>query len=95
MEELFVNIASYAYNPNKGKAWLRIEVSDEPVTVTLTFTDQGMQYDPLARQDPDVTLPAEAREIGGLGIFLAKQTMDDVIYEYKDGKNILQLKKNL
>ena len=94
-EEIFVNIASYAYNPNKGKAWLRIEVSDEPVTVTLTFTDQGMQYDPLARQDPDVTLPAEAREIGGLGIFLAKQTMDDVIYEYKDGKNILQLKKNL
>ena len=95
MEEIFVNIANYAYAPEKGRAVVRVEVSDEPVTVTLTFIDQGMPYDPLKRKEPDVTLSAEEREIGGLGIFLTKKTMDDVSYEYKDGQNILTLKKKI
>lgn len=94
-EEVFTNIAHYAYAPDKGKAVLRIEVSEDPVAVTLTFIDNGKQYDPLARRDPQVDLSAEERAIGGLGIFLVKKTMDDVNYEYKDGRNILSLKKNL
>ena len=95
VEEIFVNIANYAYRPDKGNATIRVEVSEDPLQVTLTFVDRGVPYDPLARQDPDVSLPAEQREIGGLGIFLVKQTMDDVTYEYKDGQNILTLKKSL
>ncbi|MBQ1317735.1 MAG: ATP-binding protein [Lachnospiraceae bacterium] len=95
VEEIFVNIASYAYAPGKGKALVRVEVSGTPVRVTVTFVDGGVPYDPLAKDDPDVTLSAAEREIGGLGIFLTRQVMDDVAYEYKDGKNILTLKKNL
>ena len=94
-EEIFVNIASYAYAPEKGRAVVRVEVSDDPVTVTLTFIDQGIPYDPLKRKEPDVTLPAEERGIGGLGIFLTKKTMDDVSYEYRNGQNILTLKKKI
>ena len=94
-EEIFVNIASYAYAPGKGRATIRVEVSDDPVTVCLTFIDQGMPYDPLSMKDPDVSLPAEDRPVGGLGVFMVKKTMDDVTYEYKDGKNILRMKKNL
>ena len=95
VEEIFVNIANYAYAPDKGRALVRVEVSDEPVTVTMTFIDKGVPYDPLKRKEPDVTLPAEEREIGGLGIFLTKKTMDYVSYEYRDGQNILTLKKKI
>lgn len=94
-EEIFVNISTYAYAPDKGKAVVRVEVSQDPVTVTITFIDGGVPYDPLQKEDPDVSLPASEREVGGLGIFMTKQAMDDVIYEYKDGRNILTLKKNL
>ncbi len=95
VEEIFVNIASYAYAPEKGKATVRVEVSQEPVSVTITFVDHGVPYDPLARDDPDVTVSAAERDIGGLGIFMTKKIMDNVAYEYRDGKNILTLKKNL
>ena len=95
VEEIFINIASYAYAPEKGKAKVKVEVSDDPIAVTITFMDHGIPYDPLEREDPDVTLPAEERDVGGLGIFMTKQFMDDVAYEYKDGQNILTLKKNL
>ena len=61
----------------------------------MNDTDNGKQYDPLAKEDPDVTLSAKERKKGGLGIFMVKNTMDDVTYEYKDGKNILTIKKNL
>ena len=95
VEEIFVNIASYAYAPEKGKATVRVEVSEDPVTVTITFVDHGIPYDPLAREDPDITLPADERETGGLGIFMTKKFMDAVTYTYKDGQNILTLTKNL
>lgn len=95
VEEIFVNIAHYAYHPGKGNATVRVEVNEEPLVVTITFIDNGIPYDPLAKEDPDITLSAEDREIGGLGIFMVKKTMDDVVYDYKDGKNILTLKKNL
>ena len=95
VEEIFVNIANYAYAPEKGTATVRVEFSEQPVTVTITFVDHGVPYDPLAKQDPDVKLSAEEREIGGLGIFMTKKMMDDVSYCYRDGHNILTLKKNL
>ena len=95
VEEIFVNISSYAYAPDKGNAIVRVEVSGDPVTVTITFVDHGVPYDPLAKEDPDVTLSAEERGIGGLGIFMTKKIMDDVAYEYRDGKNVLTLKKNI
>ncbi len=95
VEEIFVNIANYAYNPAKGRALVRVEVSGDPVTVAITFMDHGKPYDPLAKEDPDVTLGAEEREVGGLGIFMAKKIMDDVTYTYRDGQNILTLKETL
>ena len=95
VEEIFVNIAHYAYAPEKGTATVRVEVEEDPVTVIITFIDHGMPYDPLARTDPDVSLPVNERDIGGLGVFLTKQLMDDVTYEYREGQNILTLKKNL
>ena len=95
VEEIFINIAKYAYKPDKGRATVRVEVKDDPVQVKITFLDHGKPYDPLLKDDPDVTLSAADRDIGGLGIFMVKQTMDAVEYEYKDGSNILTLVKNL
>ncbi|MCQ2451491.1 MAG: ATP-binding protein [Clostridia bacterium] len=95
IDELFGNIANYAYNPEVGPATVRVEVVEEPLAVEITFIDNGKPFDPLAKEDPDVTMSAEERGIGGLGIFMVKKTMDDVRYEYKDGKNILVIKKNL
>ena len=95
VEEVFVNICKYAYVPDKGRAVVRVGVSDEPVQVKITFIDHGHPYDPLQKDDPDVTLAAEDRPIGGLGIFMVKKTMDAVEYEYRDGSNILTLVKNL
>ena len=95
VEEIFVNIAHYAYHPEKGNATVRVEVLEDPIMVTITFLDHGIPYDPLKKEDPDITLPAEEREVGGLGILMTKKLMDDVVYEYKDGQNILTLKKKL
>lgn len=95
VEEIFVNIANYAYGSNEGPATVRVEVDSEKKIVDITFIDNGIPYDPLAKEDPDITLDADQREIGGLGIFMVKQTMDDVKYEYRDGHNILTLKKDL
>ena len=79
----------------EGKATVRIEVGGDPLTVSITFIDGGKPYDPLAKTDPDVTLAAEERNIGGLGIFITKKYMDDVVYEYRNGKNVLTLKKTV
>ena len=95
MEEIFVNIANYAYDPDVGPATVRVSISEKPQIVDITFIDHGVPYDPLAKEDPDITLSAEEREIGGLGIFMVKKSMDDVKYEYRDGHNILTLKKGL
>lgn len=95
VEEIFINIASYAYNPNVGAATILTEVEQDPLMVTLTFMDSGVPYDPLAKADPDVSLSAEERQIGGLGIFMVKKSMDEVRYRYENGQNILTLKKKL
>ena len=95
VEEIFVNIANYAYSPEEGPATVRVQTDSEKSTVDITFIDHGVPYDPLAKQDPDVTLSAEQRAIGGLGIFMVKKSMDDVTYEYRDGHNILTIKKGI
>ena len=95
IDELFGNIAHYAYNPEVGDATVRVEVIESPLAVVITFIDKGVPYDPLAKADPDTTLSAEERAIGGLGIFMVKKTMDEITYEYKDGQNILAIKKSL
>lgn len=95
VEELFVNIAHYAYSPDTGPATLRVETQKEPLSVIITFIDGGTPYNPLAKPDPDVTLSAEERGVGGLGIYIVKKSMDNVLYEYKDGKNILTIIKKI
>ena len=95
IDELFSNIAHYAYNPEIGQATVRVEVIEDPLAVTITFIDNGVPYDPLAKADPDTTLSAEEREMGGLGIYMVKKSMDDITYEYKDGQNILTIKKKI
>ena len=95
VDELFSNIAHYAYNPETGYATVRVDVKNDPLAVEITFIDNGVPYDPLAKLDPDTTLSLEDRQIGGLGIFIVKKSMDAVNYEYKDGKNILTIKKDL
>ena len=95
IDELFSNIAHYAYNPEVGDATVRVEVTEDPLAVVITFIDNGVPYDPLENADPDTTLSAEEREIGGLGIYMVKKSMDGITYEYKDGQNILTIKKNL
>ena len=95
VEELFVNIAHYAYRPDVGPATVRVEVEKDPPAVSITFIDHGIPYDPLAKEDPDITLSAEERSIGGLGIFMVKKSMDEMLYEHSGGKNILTLKKQI
>ena len=95
IDELFSNIAHYANNPEIGQATVRVEVIEDPLAVTITFIDNGVPYDPLAKEDPDTTLSAEERKIGGLGIYMVKKSMDDITYEYKDGHNILKIKKHI
>ena len=94
-DELFANIAHYAYNPETGYATVKVEVVEDPLSVEITFVDNGKPYDPLAKADPDTTQSIEDREIGGMGILIVKKSMDAVDYEYKDGKNILTIKKKL
>lgn len=94
IDELFGNIAHYAYHPEVGPATVRVEVLKEQPAVVITFLDNGVPYDPLKKEDPDVTLSAQERTTGGLGIFLVKKSMDDILYEYKDGQNILKIRKN-
>ena len=70
-------------------------MEEDPMAVIITFIDHGKPYDPLAGKDPDVSLGADEREIGGLGVFLVKKTMDEITYEYKDGHNILRIRKKM
>ena len=95
IDELFGNIAHYAYDPDTGPATVRVEVEEEPLAVLITFIDNGKPYDPIKQADPDVTLPIEEREIGGLGIFIVKKTMDSVCYRRNGDKNELAITKNL
>lgn len=93
VEEIFVNIAHYAYKPEVGKAKILCEVRKNPRRVVIIFYDKGRPFNPLEREDPDISATAQERDIGGLGIFLVKRTMDRVEYNFEDGKNRLLLEK--
>lgn len=94
IEEIFVNIAHYAYSDAKENEKIaKISCSFENGVAEITFADRGIPYNPLEKKDPDITLSAEDRQIGGLGIFMVKKYMDDMRYEYKDGENRLTLVK--
>ncbi len=95
VEEIFVNIANYAYQPDVGDATIIFDTVDDGKTVSITFKDSGVPYNPLEKEDPDITLPGEQRPIGGLGIFMVKKSMDKVLYEHKDGQNVLTLLKSI
>lgn len=94
VDELFSNIARYAYAEKTGMATVKVESMQDPSGVRITFVDEGVAYNPLKAREPDITLSAEERDIGGLGIFMVKKSMDHMAYEYRDGRNILQIIKN-
>ena len=95
VDEIFTNIADYAYGDGEGDVMLMIGFSEDKKEMELTFIDSGAPYDPLAKEDPDVNLPGNKRKIGGLGIFLVKNIMDEMRYEYRDGNNMLTIRKRL
>ena len=93
VDELFSNISRYAYTPETGEATVRFEYDEKEKAVHITFIDSGVPFNPLERSAPDTHIPLERRSIGGLGIHLVRKTMDGMEYEYKDGKNILTIRK--
>ena len=95
VEEIFINIASYAYYPDTGMAFISFESENGGSTVIISFTDTGVPYNPLEKEDPDITLTSEERQVGGLGIFLVKKNMDEVYYKYENGNNVLTMKKKI
>ncbi|MBO5935599.1 MAG: SpoIIE family protein phosphatase [Clostridia bacterium] len=95
VEEIFVNIANYAYGEGTGNASLSFGFDENERLMTLVVSDEGMPFNPLERAEPDITLSADEREIGGLGIFITKKTMDTVTYSYNNSKNILTMTKKI
>ena len=93
VEEIFVNIAHYSYPSGAGPVRIEADIPEGGGSITIRFIDQGVPYDPLQKKDPDTTLSADDRPIGGLGIFMVKKSMNDVTYEYKDNSNILTIRK--
>jgi sigma-B regulation protein RsbU (phosphoserine phosphatase) len=95
IEEVFVNVAHYAYQGGEGDVGLAIGFDEKSRTVIFRMTDRGVPFDPLKKPDPDITLSADEREVGGLGIFITKKTMDTVEYAYENGENILTMVKKI
>ena len=95
IDEIFGNICHYAYKDSVGAVTVRVESGNTPKAVFLTFTDNGIPYNPLETEDPDITLSSEERKIGGLGIYLVKKNMDEMKYEYVDQQNRLWMEKRL
>ncbi len=95
IEEVFVNVAHYAYGDGEGDMTLGIGFDAESREITFRMRDKGTPFDPLQKPDPDITLSAEDREIGGLGIFITKKTMDTVTYAYENGENVLTMIKKI
>ncbi len=95
VEEIYVNIAHYAYGGKLGEVRVRAEADRDTDIYRVEFRDRGIPYNPLEKEDPDIMLSADEREIGGLGIYMVKQSMDRVSYRYEDGCNILSIEKSL
>lgn len=93
VDEVFANIANYAYEGAKGGAVVCFEAQDDPRGAVITFVDRGIPFNPLESKDPDTSLSAEERQIGGLGIFLVKKTMDEMRYERRGEENVLRITK--
>lgn len=93
VEEIYVNIAKYAYYPNEGEVTIRYKIEEEPTTIVIEFLDNGKPFNPLVVENPNVSMKADVRAIGGLGILLVKKNMDQVEYKYDNGQNVLTLKK--
>ena len=95
IEEVFVNVAHYAYGESEGNMSLGIGFDEESRAITFRMTDKGIPFDPLKKPDPDISLSADEREIGGLGIFITKKTMDSLTYTYENNENILTMIKKI
>ena len=95
IEEILVNIVSYAGLSEADGVEVRCEVMEDPLRVVVQFLDGGIPFDPLGKGDPDISPDALMDREGGLGIFMVKKMMDDVSYAYEDGKNTLTILKNL
>ena len=95
IEEVFVNVAHYAYGEGEGNMSLGIGFDEESRAITFRMTDKGIPFDPLKKPDPDISLSADEREIGGLGIFITKKTMDSLTYTYENNENILTMIKKI
>ena len=96
IDEIFSNIARYAYTKMDGTATVRVDVDEDPLSVIITFSDHGKPYNPLLKEMPDtIGLPAKKRPIGGLGLFMVKKTMDIITYSYENGQNILTIRKRI
>lgn len=95
IDELFSNIVKFAYSPEVGEAIIRIELREDPVSISISFIDHGKPFNPLELDNPDLDLSLDERKAGGLGIFIVRQSMDEISYEYKDGQNILTIRKKL
>lgn len=95
IDELFGNIAKYAYPASGGDATVTFRYLQEASTVVIDFSDRGRPYDPLSGAEPDTTLSAEERPIGGLGIYMVKNSMDHISYQYREGQNILTIQKKI
>ena len=93
LEEIFVNIASYAYPDGAGEVTVRIHTDQAANMAEITLIDSGIPYNPLKKEDPDITQSAEERPIGGLGIYMVKASMDSVEYAYRDGQNVFTMRK--
>ena len=95
LEEVYVNVVNYAYGTSTGicEVILKLEGDEAGKSMTLIVKDNGVEFNPLDKEDPDITLSAEERQIGGLGIYMVKKTMDEVSYEYNSGCNILSMVK--
>jgi anti-sigma regulatory factor (Ser/Thr protein kinase) len=95
VEEIFVNIASYAYDPETGPAKITVEEAEDPKRIVIRFEDRGKPYNPLVREEMDIAEHNRERKVGGLGIFMAKRNMDNLYYEYEDGWNVVTMEKLL
>lgn len=95
VEEIYVNIAHYAYPSGEGDVAIRCDVSKDAANITIQFLDAGIPFNPLGKKDADISLSAEERSIGGLGILMVKKLMDEVTYRYEEGRNILTIVKYL
>jgi anti-sigma regulatory factor (Ser/Thr protein kinase) len=95
VEEIFVNIASYAYDPETGPAKITVEEAEDPKRIVIRFEDRGKPYNPLVREEMDIAEHNRERKVGGLGIYMAKRNMDNLYYEYEDGWNVVTMEKLL